>query len=129
MRKNIVLMALVSFMFIIGLQVAEPVAAASWKVIDHGSDKFRQGNIDVTYKWVTYKKGNNYVVLKTSYYPEVNSCKPHYYLYLQKISKTKIKITEKTFLTTRAGKNKDINQKTYYRNTKLTAVQYYWRLD
>lgn len=129
MRKNIVLIvALISFMFVIGLQVAEPVAAASWKVIDHDSTKFKDGNTTVTYKWTTYKKGNNYVVVKGTYYPDINSYKAHYYMYLKKISKTKIKITEKSFLTNKkTGKNKILKQKTYYRRTKLTAVQYYWK--
>lgn len=44
MRKNIVLMVLMSFMFVVGLQVAEPVAAASLKVIDNAYTKFKDGN-------------------------------------------------------------------------------------
>ena len=126
MGKNIVLVALISFMFVIGLQVAEPAAAASLKVIDHSSIKIKEYN--VTYKWTAYKKGENYVVMKGSYYPEVNSYKTYYYMYFQKISKTKIKITEKVFATNKkTGKTKILSQKISYHKTKLTAVQYYWR--
>ena len=128
MRKNVVLMALISFMFVIGLQVAEPAAAASLKVIDHGSTKFKEGNTDITYKWTAYKKGENYAVMKGSYYPEINSYKTYLYMYFQKISKTKIKITEKSFVKNKkTGKTKIIGQKISYHKTKLTAVQYYWR--
>jgi hypothetical protein len=129
MRKNIALIALISFMFVIGLQVAEPVAAASLKVIDHYSTKFKDGNTTVTYTWTTYKNGENYVVMKGTYYPVINSWKSHYYMYLQKTSKTKIKITEKIFSTNiKTGKTKIIHQTTYYHNTKLTAVKYYWKV-
>ena len=129
MRKNIVLMVLISFIFVVGLQVAEPVAASSLKVIDKAYTKWKDGNTTVTYKWTAYKNGENYVVMKGTYYPVVNSWQLHYYTYLQKTSKTKIKITEKTFSTNvKTGKNKIISQKTYYRTTKLTAVKYYWKV-
>ncbi len=128
MRKNIVLVALISFMFVIGLQAAAPISAASLKVIDHDFTKFKDGNTTVTYKWTTYKKGENYAVMKGKYYPDINSYTSYYYMYFQKISKTKIKITEKTFvINKKTGKSKTLNQKTYYRYTKLTAVQYYWK--
>ena len=125
MGKNIVLVALISFMFVIGLQVAEPAAAASLKVIDHGYYKLDNNG---TYKWTAYKKGENYVVMKGSYYPETNLYKAYLYMYFQKISKTKIKITEKSFVKNKkTGKTKILYQKVSYPKTKLTAVQYYWR--
>lgn len=34
----------------------------------------------VTYKWTTYKNGENYVMLKGTYYPIVNSWQAHYYV-------------------------------------------------
>ena len=128
MGKNIVLVALISFMFVIGLQVAEPAAAASLKVIDHGSyNNLGDNNYD-TYKWTAYKKGENYVVMKGSYYPETNLYKAYFYMYFQKISKTKIKTIEKSFVKNKkTGKTKILSQKISYHKTKLTAVQYYWR--
>ncbi len=36
MRKNILLITAILSMFVLGLQMAEPVAAASLKEVDHG---------------------------------------------------------------------------------------------
>ena len=130
MRKNILLIAAILSMFVFSLQVAEPAAAASWKVVDHGSFKFKDSNNSMdTFKWTTYQKGVNYVELMGyAYYPKPK-ISLYYYIYLQKVSKTKIKITGKII-----SKNSNIGFRysqglgTHYGYTKLTAAQYYWRI-
>ena len=127
MRKNTTLIAAIMFTFVFGLQIAGPVSAASLKEIDHGSFTFKdsKNNID-TFKWTAYQKGTNYVeIIGYAYYPK-SKMGVYYYIYLQKTSSTKIKMTGKVTvknLITGAQKSKDLG--TYYDNTKLTAVQYY----
>ena len=127
MRKNTVLIAAIMFMFVFSLQIAGPASAASLKKIDQGSFTFKdsKNNVD-TFKWTAYQKGTNYVEI-TGYasYPK-SKIGIYYYMYLQKTSSTKIKMTGKVTvknLKTGAQKSKDLG--TYYDSTKLTAVQYY----
>ena len=127
MRKNTALIAAIMFMFVLSLQIAGPVSAASLKEIDHGSFTFKdsKNNVD-TFKWTAYQKGTNYVEIKGyASYPK-SKVGVYYYIYLQKTSSTKIKMTGKITvknLKTGAQKSKDLG--TFYDSTKLTAVQYY----
>ena len=127
MRKNTTLIAAMMFMFVFSLQIAGPASAASLKEIDHGSFTFKdsKNNVD-TFKWTAYQKGTNYVEI-TGYasYPK-SKVGVYYYIYLQKTSSTKVKMTGKVTvknLNTGTQKSKDLGP--YYDNTKLTAVQYY----
>jgi len=129
MRKNIVLIAAILSMFVFSLQIAEPVAAAKLKVVDHGSTKFKDpyDKSTVTYKWKTYQMGTNYVEVVGSYYfPEYN-LREYVYVYLKKVSKTKIKMSGKiTVKDSHSSHSQSIGSHYYY--TKLTAAQYYWRV-
>lgn len=128
MRNKSILIAAVLAMFVFSLQIAEPAAAAKLKVIDHGSIKFKDTyeHCTDTYKWTAYQSGINYVkVVGTYYYP--HSLKEYVYVYLQKISKTKIKMTGKVVAKAPYySSSKNLSTQYYY--TKLSAVQYYWRV-
>ncbi len=120
MNKNIAMVALVSFMFVLSLQIAEPVAAAKLKMVDHGSIKGTDPDMGY-YKisWATYQKGTNYV--KTNayvYFGSVDKSVKTSFV-IQKLSKNKVKIT-----------NYWNGQKigSYYDYSKLTASRYYWRV-
>lgn len=131
MRKNVLLIAAILSMFVFGLQIAEPVAAASYKLVDHGSIKFKDPyyyNTTDTFKWKTYQKGTNYAVMKGYLYnPKTNRC-AYTYVYLQKITKKILKMTMKeTYKDYNTGKSINKNLGTTYYKTKLTAAQCYWR--
>ena len=49
MRKNTLIIVMILSMFIFGLQMAEPLTAASLNVVDHGSIKFKVHNNAGTY--------------------------------------------------------------------------------
>lgn len=128
MKNKSILIAAVLAMFVFSLQIAEPASAAKLKVMDHGSIKFNDhsNNVTGTYKWTAYQSGINYVkIAGTYYYP--HNLKVYMYMYLQKISKTKIKISGKVI-----GKAPYYSYSqsigTHYDYTKLSAVQYYWRV-
>ena len=128
MRKNVVLIAAILSMVFFSLQIVEPASAASLKVVDHGSFTFKDstGGSD-TFKWTTYQKGVDYVeVIGCAYYPKTKITL-YYYLYLQKVSKNKIKVNGK-FVGKSSGVNYSQNLGDYYDSTKLTGAQYYWRI-
>ena len=126
MNKNVLLMALVMSTFVFGLQIAEPAAAASLKVIDHGSYNFKEKNNNVTYKWKTYQKGVNYVkIVEYYYFPQYKTNK-YWYTYLQKVSATKIKVKEKIF-DYYSDDSSTETTKLYHIPTKLTVAKYYWK--
>lgn len=130
MNKNIVLMALMVSMFVFGLQIAEPAAAASLKMIDHGSMNIKQhtDNNTINFNWKTYQKGKNYVVMKNCLYSHKYNKAAYCYFYIQKINKNTMKVTEKDVYTNyNTGKSTTKNYKPAYDKTKLTAVQYYWK--
>jgi hypothetical protein len=119
MRKNIVLLSGILFMIMIGLQAAEPVAAA--KLVDHGAIKGTDADYGY-YKvsWFTYQTGVNYVKVNVFDYWAFCDDTNKMTMTLKKVSKKKIKLTmydsdTKSSFTT-------------YGNTKLTAAQYYWRV-
>ena len=126
MRKNIVLMALMLSMFV-GLQVAEPAAASSLKVVDHGSLKLHNGNLTATYNWKTYQSGTSYVKTVGHVYCPQTKRSVYTYVYLKKISKTILKSYGKYVIVSASGHSKTIKISPEYGYTKLTAAQCYWR--
>ena len=128
MRKNILLISIIFSMFI-GIQIAEPASAASWKTIDHGSIKLNGDTAGIiTYKWTTYQKGVNNVEMKFSFDVPKEKFKQYYQINLQKVSKTKLKMIGKTYVAYYTGKHDSTSSSTQYQHTKLTAAQYYWRV-
>ncbi len=130
MRKNVLLISMILSMFVFGLQIAEPVAATSWKTIDHGTTKFKSYYGDkCTYKWTTYQSGKNYVKMVGYMYSPQTNTGVYIYDYFKKVSKTKLKNYGKdvghyyNYKTSRT-----INFGNTYCNTKLTAAQYYWKV-
>lgn len=131
MRNNVILIAAILFMFVFGLQLAEPAAAANLKVVDHGSIKFKDTedyNNTLYYKWKTYQKGINYVEIIGCYYSPIHKYKEYIYEHIQKVSKSKVKIYGKLVFI-ESGTHHSMNFETYYAKTKLTAAQYYWRVE
>ncbi len=126
MNKNSLLIVLVMFIFVFGLQIAEPAAAAGLKEIDHGSYNFTSCNILTNYKWTTYQKGANYVKMVEYYYFPQYKSKEYCYMYFQKVSATKLKVSEK-IVTYYDNTHSTKNMKPFYEHTKLTAVKYYWK--
>ena len=118
MKKNIVLIAGMLFILAFGLQIAEPVAAA--KLVDQVSLKRtdadgQQGKFSL----FTYQKGVNYI---KSHEFDYWASTDHTYKSIRtikKVGKNKIKITISFF----GFKNSE------YVHTKLTAAQYYWRVE
>lgn len=98
-------------------------------MVDHGSIKLNGSTAGiVTYKWTTYQKGVNNVEMKFSFYVPKEKFKLYYRIYLQKVSKTKLKITGETGVVNyKTGKHYTENSDVQYLHTKLTAAQYYWR--
>lgn len=104
------------FVFVCGINSAEPASAAKTKLIDKGSVTFfdaEEGKYN-KYTWKTYKKGNNYVVVKGTMYFDGFGISSNYYLV--KTSKTKL-----YFKATVAGKK--VFSK--FIKTKLNAVSFY----
>ena len=123
-------MAGILFMFVLSLQMAAPASAAKLKVVDHGSVKFKDpsGNGTDTFTWKTYQKGANYVEMVGYLYLPKYNVGAHTYLYLQKVSKNKIKMYAKeTAKNYNTGKTFKQNLGTSYYKTKLTAAQCYWK--
>jgi len=101
------------------IAIAEPTAAAKTKMIDKGS--FKGTDPDMGYykfSWVTYQKGTSYIKVKAWMYMGALDYSLKYTFVIQKISKTKIRMT--TYFN---GKKIDTN----YGYTKLTAARFYWR--
>ena len=127
MNKNLVLMALMMSMFVFGLEIAEPAAAASMKVVDHGSVKFKDGYGNPgTFTWKTYQIKTSYVEMVGHAYSPKTKKEAYMYVYIQKISKNIVKISGKDVLKY-AGHTKTKFIPTEYCYSKLTAAQCYWR--
>lgn len=128
MRRNVLLISIVLSMFVFGLQIAEPVAATNWKVIDHGTFKLtnKYTNVTCSYKWTTYQKGKNYVkAVGYGYNPSAN-IGAYLYHYYKKVSKTKLKVSGKEVVKYyNYGKTQTLNLGSAHGYTKLTAVQCY----
>lgn len=119
MRKNILLITALLSMFVFGLQMAEPAAAASLKEVDHGSYKFNAGyNSYYAYSWKTYQYKTSYVKIKA--YTKIKGTKT------QTMTMT-IRKESKHVLQVREFFNKKWAV-TYYIPEKRTAAQYYWRV-
>lgn len=71
----------------------------------------------MSFTWKAYKKNNNYVVIKGTYYSYLYQRSYPITYYLQKVSSSKIR-------TKTLYQGKTITE---YFNTKLSAVQYYWK--
>lgn len=127
MNKNLVLMALVMSMFVFGLEIAEPAAAASMKVVDHGSVKIKDsyGNPG-TFTWKTYQIKTSYVEMIGKAYVPKTKKQAYMYVYIQKVSKNLVKISGKDVLKY-SGHTKTKYIPTTYGYSKLTAAQCYWR--
>ena len=122
MNKNIIFAALISFMFVFSLQIAEPVAAYKLKVVDKGHISHPG---DWKYSWKTYQRGTSYVNVHMHVYDYKTKQTSTYDLLLKKGSKNKLKWT-----STISGKYDDVSYKyiiTRHEHTKLTAARFYWR--
>ena len=119
MRKNILLITVILSMFVFGLQMAEPTAAASLKEIDHGSYKINDAyNGYFTYSWKTYQYKTSYVKIKV--YVKFKGQKTQ-------TMTTTLRKESKYILQIREFYNKKWAI-TYYIPEKRTAAQYYWRV-
>ena len=119
MRKNILLITAILSMFVFGLQMAEPAAAASLKEIDHGSYKINDAyNGYFTYSWKTYQYKTSYVKIKV--YVKFKGQKTQ-------TMTTTLRKESKYILQIREFYNKKWAV-TYYIPEKRTAAQYYWRV-
>lgn len=129
MRKNTLIIVMILSMFIFSLQMAEPLTAASLKVVDHGSIKFKVHNNAGTYTWKTYQKGNNYVKVVGYLYSPSTKRGVYIYNYFEKVSKTKLRNHGKDVVKYYDyGTSQTINIGSTYTHTKLTAAQYYWKV-
>lgn len=132
MNKNILLIAAILSMFVFSVQVAEPAAAASLKVVDHGAIKLKDpvnNSKFITYKWTTYQRGTSYVAMIGYLYSPGTNKGVYTYIYLQKVRKNLIKMYGKQIMknyNTRTSTTKKLS--TTYCYTKLTAAQAYWRV-
>lgn len=127
MNKNLVLMALMMSMFVFGLEIAEPAAAASMKVVDHGSVKVKDsyGNPG-TFTWKTYQIKTSYVEMVGHAYWTKPKKEVYMYVYIQKVSKNIVKISGKG-ISKYLGHTKTKYLPAEYAYSKLTAAQCYWR--
>ncbi|MCK9151864.1 hypothetical protein [Methanobacterium alcaliphilum] len=110
-NRRLIFAILLVFVFLFGLQIAEPVSAAKIKLISKGQAK---GDHGIKLSWKTYRIGYNYVKIKGILKADQTI---YTTLVLKKIGKTKLKVIEKI------GKNK---YRVHYTKTKHSAVQYYW---
>ena len=119
MNKNILLATVILSMFVFGLQMAQPAAAASLKVVDHGSFKVNGPDHDYfTYSWKTYQYKTSYV--KTNMYLKFKGEKT------QKMTMTLRKESKYILQIREFGNDKWIS--TIYIPEKMTAAHYYWRI-
>lgn len=126
MNKNVLLIALMLSMCFVSLQIAEPAAAASLKVVDHGSMKLNVNNVTGTYTWKTYQRGTSYVEMIGYAYSPKTKVGVYTYVYIQKVSKTIVKSYGKDVIKY-SGHSQTIKISPQYCYTKLTAAQCYWR--
>jgi hypothetical protein len=119
MRKNILLITAILSMFVFGLQLAEPAAAASLKQVDHGSYKVNgPNNYYFIYSWKTYQYKTSYIKIKV--YVKFKGQKTQ-------TMTTTLRKESKYILQIREFYNKKWAV-TYYIPEKRTAAQYYWRI-
>jgi hypothetical protein len=129
MNKNIFMVLAVLFMVFVGLQFAEPAAAA--KVVDHGTKyawNGQDGYIKVT--WKTYQYNNNFLKSYVAKYIKDSKTKRYEFgcdeeYVFAKVTKNSIKITN--IADWLVDFDQDPVQIGYYK-TKLTGAQYYWRV-
>jgi len=120
MRKKMVLAALISFMFIFSLQMAEPAAAAKMKKVDSGSITFSTPDSGkYTYSWTTYQRGTSYLKVLGKMYSHKYGESVSMNFYITKVSKKKVKVS---------GYIDGESIGTHYDRTKLTGARYYWRI-
>ncbi|MBI5679436.1 MAG: hypothetical protein HZC47_00850 [Methanobacterium sp.] len=128
MKKNIVLIAGIVFMFVIGLQLVEPVSAAKLKVVDQGTTTLNDpsGNT-ITFTWKTYQRGTKYVAVIGYMYSPQTDTGVTMYMYLKKVSKKKVKLYGK-MIAKHYGTGASYSKKipATYEYTELTAAQCYW---
>jgi hypothetical protein len=117
--------------FVCGLQIVEPAAAAKAKVIDTGSysDYDNETNTTLKTAWKTYQYNKNHVVVKFSFYQNGKLMKTSSSITITKVNSKKLKIVSIT-------QGKEINDDGYYsyfysKNTDYlkytsTARQFYF---
>ena len=134
MEKKIIPILTILFMVFVGLQFAEPAAAA--KVVDHGTTYVwncqEHGLIKITWKAYQYhykkngKINNNFIKIYLTCYIK-NPKTKKYNLdareihTIAKVTKNSAKITLHNYAELGYGTTVD------YDKTKLTAAKYYWR--
>ena len=133
MKRNIVLVAAIVTMFVFGLQIVEPVAAA--KVVDQGNKKVYDGDLGwMKIAWTTYqykknsKTNNNFVKTHVKYYFKQPNGKYELReiqdITLAKTTKSTIKITIRAL---HPGEKPIGHPGVTYRTTNLTVAQYWWK--
>ncbi len=108
-------------MFVLSLQIAEPVAAA--KLVDKGSFSYPG---DFKYSWKTYQIGTSYMKVNMHLYDYETKQSSTYNFILKKVSKSKLKMTYS--ISGKLNGDSYTYTLTHTEYTKLTAARYYWRV-
>ncbi|MCK9151069.1 endo alpha-1,4 polygalactosaminidase [Methanobacterium alcaliphilum] len=109
---------IVLFIIVFSMQLAEPASATQTKLIDKGSQVFHDyaAKSDVKYSFKTYAKGKKHLKIKGYNYYYNSKKRIEKNIYLNKVSKSKIKI--------RYNGN---FKKSQFIKTRLTLTKYYWK--
>lgn len=125
MRKYSLMAGLLLLTFLLGFQLAEPVAASSWVKIDQKTmylPDSQYGNVKIV--WKVYKKTKSKIWIHALVYEKKEGSTKYTYQqqwndYLNKISKTKIKLRQ-----SKIGGGYVVS----FAKTKYTAYGYYWHV-
>lgn len=128
-KTSFFILAMVIMVFI-GLQTAEPTAAAKKpKLIDSGSQHFEVA-LYGTFFWKTYQYNKKYILIKTVFYNEDGTLDSTRKVSMKKISKYRIKM-----VNTKKYTNSDAESVKYttatrisYIKTSLSVKQYYYKV-
>lgn len=107
-NKKLIIILILCSVFIVGLQVVEPVNSANWKKFDSGSYKISDGTL---VKYTSYIKGNNQI--------RMNNYKNSKLIMTADFVKTGTKVV----VSNKDGKGKSIGKKTTY--AKGTLKNFY----
>lgn len=124
MKKGVPVVFAFILLLFIGLQVAEPVTAC--KVVDYRVKYINQDTQYITgqgkYTWTVYQYSNNNLWIRWRVYQKTGTKYVRVaqsWIQLKKISKNTLRIKESAI---------DVGYVYSYKNTKLTAAKYYWRV-
>lgn len=130
MKLNIFLIFALLTIFVCGLQLAEPAAAAKAKLIDQGSHVTKNNNSTYKTTWKTYQYNKNHIVVKIKNYLNGKLSPLYSTVTITKYSK---KIVCLVYLDQGCKKNTDklntflYSKVTDYRKYSPTARTYYFK--